>query len=153
MTASNVNYNCASFCLFKMSFFLPLEIPFSSVVHHSQDKASLTPWLLTEDRSKLYIWSLSAITMWFGGLERLFIYERHIALQERDNIFKWVKSVRSSRCPRRMTKSIRCPRLLSDCVEQKWSVLDLCFLFWRGDWCGHFLVILIKKREGGIKTG
>lgn len=29
--------------------------------------------------------------MWFGGLELSFIYERHIALQEMDNIFKWVK--------------------------------------------------------------
>lgn len=133
-----------------LHFSLLNDIHFSSVVRHSQDKASisLAPLLVTEDRSKLYIWCLSAIMMWFGGLELSFIYERHIVLQKRDNTFKWVKRVRLPLFSRRVTKSIRCPCLLSDCVEQKWSVLDLCFLFCRGDWCGDFLVILIQKREG-----
>lgn len=122
-----------------------------STTHETKPPSLLALLLLTEDRSKLYIWCLSAITMWFGGLELSFIYERHIALQEGDNIFKWVKRVRPPLRSRRVTKSIRCPCVLSDCVEEKWSVLDLCFLFWRGDWCGDFLVILIKK-ERRIET-
>lgn len=93
------NYNCDCFCLYSI-FSVPHEIHFNSVVHHSQDKASISPapFLLTEDCSVLYIWCLSAITMWFGGLELSLIYERHIALQERDDIFKWVKRVRLSLC-------------------------------------------------------
>lgn len=55
------------------------------MVCHGQDKTSISqvPLLLTEDHSKLNIWCLSAITMWFWGLELSFMYERHVALQER----------------------------------------------------------------------
>lgn len=126
-----------------------LELLYSSSWNPLQLCGQPASLLLTEDCSKLYILCLSAIKMWFGGPEWLFIYERHIVLQKRDNIFKQVKRLSSCRCSRRVTvQSIRCPRLLSDCVEQKWSVLDLCFLFFKQDWCGHFLVIQIKKREG-----
>lgn len=105
------------------------------------------PW--ADDWSKLYIWCLSAIKMWFGRSEWLFIYERHIVLKERDNIFKKVKRGSSSGCSRRLTVwSIICPHLLGDYVEEKRSVLDLSFLLFKQDWCGHFLVIQIKKREG-----
>lgn len=142
------NYNSDCFCL----HFVSLEIHFSSVVCHSQDKASISLLLLKEDCSELYIWCLSAITMWFGGLELSFIYERHIALKERDNIFKWVKGASLRLCFRWVTKSIRCPCLLSDCVEQKWSVLDLYFLFWRGGWCRDFWWYWSKKEEGGSRS-
>lgn len=71
-----------------------------SATQKTKPPSLLAPLLLTEDCSELYIWCLSAITMWFGGLELSFIYERHIALQERDNIFKWVRRARSPLCSR-----------------------------------------------------
>lgn len=62
--------------------------------------------------------------MWFGGLEQSFIYDRHIALQEGDKIFKWVKRVHLSLHFSRVTESIRCPRQLRNCVEKQLSILD-----------------------------
>lgn len=130
----------------------PSETYSSPVVCHSQDKASIfpAPFLLTEDCSKLYISFFNAIMMWFKGLEQSFIYDRHIALQEREIIFKWVKRVHLSLCSSRVTTNIRC--LLRDCVEQQWGILF--FLFWRGHWWGDLIVIFINewKKDWGKQT-
>lgn len=122
----------------------PSEIYSSSVVCHSQDKASIfpAPFLLTDDCSKLYIsfffFFFGTIMMWFKGLEQSFIYDRHIALQEREIIFKWVKRVHLSLCSSRVTTSIRC--LLSDCVEVFSS-----FSFGKRHWWGDLIVIFINE--------